>query len=161
MPACKGGSKFYPRSSKRGAFSAGHMCTLQCTKCPPSPGVLYSNAVINNLLVYIQKKTIHPYSVLETMLFECIHVLIAWLPLPAYGYDGQSCFVHWSSCNTEHLPPDTGIVYTLRSRVDERHMKFVVSLSLNTAQRAEAKGTLPKVPMPWHPPVLVIAVRDE
>ena len=26
---------------------------------------------------------------------------------------------------------------------------------------AEAKGTLPKVPMPWHPPVLVIAVRDE
>ena len=26
---------------------------------------------------------------------------------------------------------------------------------------AEARGTLPKVPMPWHPPVLVIAVRDE
>ena len=26
---------------------------------------------------------------------------------------------------------------------------------------AEAKGTLPKVPMPWHPQVLVIAVRAE
>ena len=25
----------------------------------------------------------------------------------------------------------------------------------------EAMGTLPKVPMPWHPPVLVIAVWDE
>ena len=26
---------------------------------------------------------------------------------------------------------------------------------------AEARGTLPKVPMPYYPPVLVIAVRDE
>ena len=26
---------------------------------------------------------------------------------------------------------------------------------------AEAEGTLPKVPMPWNPPVMVIAVRDE
>ena len=38
-----------------------------------------------------------------------------------------------------------------------------VQLRAAAVQRpwAEAKGTLPKVPMPWHPPVLVIAVRDE
>ena len=51
------------------------------------------------------------------------------------------------------------------------HMKFVVSLPLNTAQGsrraaavqrpwAEAKGTLPKGPMPWQPPVLVM-MSDE
>ena len=28
-------------------------------------------------------------------------------------------------------------------------------------QWVEANGTLPKVPMPWHPPVLVIAVWDQ
>ena len=58
-----------------------------------------------------------------------------------------------------------GLVWlTYWSRVDKRHMKFVVSLPLNAAQGShsaapmgrgkQAWGTLPKVNMPKHPPVL-------
>ena len=55
-----------------------------------------------------------------------------------------------------------GLVWlTYRSYVDKRHTKFVVSLPLNAAQGAtvqrpwaETKGTLPKVPMLSHPPLL-------
>ena len=58
-----------------------------------------------------------------------------------------------------------GLVWlTYLSYVDKRHTKFVVSLPLNAAQGShsaapmgrgkQAWGTLPKVPMLSHPPVL-------
>ena len=93
----------------------------------------------------------------EVSLYMLLLWLILWDVLHAgHRNDASFCQFVWFWF---------GLVWlTYLSYVDKRHTKFVVSLPLNAAQGShsaapmgrgkQAWGTLPKVPMPKHPPVL-------